>query len=86
MQVLKGGRLTREHEQSRQKRTYAELTVNMTMTSILGRGILGGLLSGHQHAAKVLPKYKGGLLNKALQSRCSREQLKLNNGNWMGEL
>ena len=28
-------------------------------------GILGGLLSGHQHAVKVLPKYKGGLLNKA---------------------
>ena len=28
-------------------------------------GILGGLLSGHQHVVKVLPKYKGGLLNKA---------------------
>lgn len=28
--------------------------------------ILGGLLSGHQHAVKVLPKYKGGLLNKAV--------------------
>ncbi|CAK9013503.1 unnamed protein product [Durusdinium trenchii] len=28
--------------------------------------ILGGLLSGHQHAVKLLPKYKGGLLTKAL--------------------
>eukprot|EP00913_Durusdinium_trenchii_P008077 g7574.t1 len=27
--------------------------------------ILGGLLSGHQHAVKLLPKYKGGLLTKA---------------------
>ncbi|CAJ1348120.1 unnamed protein product [Effrenium voratum] len=28
--------------------------------------ILGGLLSGHQHAVKLLPRYKGGLLDKAL--------------------
>ncbi|CAE7041706.1 Edem2 [Symbiodinium natans] len=28
--------------------------------------ILGGLLSGHLHAQKILPKYTGGLLDKAL--------------------
>ncbi|CAE7373697.1 edem3 [Symbiodinium pilosum] len=27
--------------------------------------ILGGLLSGHMHAQKILPKYTGGLLDKA---------------------
>ncbi|CAE7736293.1 edem3 [Symbiodinium necroappetens] len=30
--------------------------------------ILGGLLSGHLHAQKILPKYAGGLLEKELSS------------------
>ena len=35
------------------------------------RGILGGLLSGHLHAQKILPKYAGGLLEKARHGLCS---------------
>ena len=122
MQVVKGGRFTREHPQSRQKRTckvepwkiepflnrykvdctFGDIISRFVLEALhmcpslnlclnrcsasasehdhdfhLGRGILGGLLSGHQHAVKVLPKYKGGLLNKAPQSRCSREQQEL---------
>ena len=35
------------------------------------RGILGGLLSGHLHAQKILSKYAGGLLEKARHGLCS---------------
>lgn len=41
--------------------------ISLRVSRCLGdSGILGGLLSGHQHAMKLLPKYKGGLLTKAL--------------------